>query len=326
MVSIDVPVFYQEWATRSGGVIDAAAGVGPDTLEDARLAYRTFFQDSFPAPDGVTFDSVDADGVAAERATPADAVPGRHLVYLHGGAYLAGDPQGYRGLVGDLARRLRARVLVPHYRLAPEAVFPAPIEDAVTAYRRLLEEGAEPHNVVLAGDSAGGAMAVSALVAARDQGLPMPAASIAISPWANLEHTGVTMFTLDGVDPSVNRAGLSRAADIVLGGAPRNNPLASPVFADTRGLPPVLIQTGGHEVMLSDAVRLAAKLAEDSVPLRLDVAPGMGHVWHLLAAHLPAADKAVADAVAFAEEHLPAAVAEEIVESLGRPQPPRLSI
>ncbi|MCK2238703.1 MULTISPECIES: alpha/beta hydrolase [unclassified Crossiella] len=306
MVSIDVPAFYREWATRSGEVINAAAGEGSATLADTRLAYRKFFQDSFPAPDGVTFDAVDADGVAAEWATPADAVTGRHLIYLHGGAYLVGDPQGYRGLVGTIAQRLRARVLVPDYRLAPEAVFPAAVEDAVTAYRWLLAQGARPEHVVVAGDSAGGAMAISALVAARDQGLPLPAASIALSPWANLEHTGATMRTLDGIDPSVNRAGLRRAADLVLGNTPPNSPLASPVFADTRGLPPVLIQIGGHEVMLSDAIRLAAKLAEDAVPVRLDIAPRMGHVWHLLTGHLPAADKAIANAITFAQDHLPA--------------------
>ncbi|MFI6165544.1 alpha/beta hydrolase [Nocardia sp. NPDC051052] len=306
MVPIDVPAFYQEWAIRSGGVVDAAAGEGPDTLDEVRIAYRKFFQDSFPAPDAMTFAAVDVGGVAAEWATPTAAVPGRHLIYLHGGAYLVGDPQGYRGLVGNLAKGLRARALVPDYRLAPEAVFPAAVDDAVTAYRWLLEQGAAPENVVFAGDSAGGAMAVSVLVAARDQGLALPAASIAISPWANLEHTGTTMRTLDGTDPSVGRAGLRRAAALVLGGAPRHSPLASPVFADTRGLPPVLIQIGGHEVMLSDAIRLATKLAEDAVPTRLDIAPEMGHVWHLLAGHLPAADKAIADAVAFAEEHLPA--------------------
>ncbi|MEU7145378.1 alpha/beta hydrolase [Nocardia sp. NPDC046473] len=307
MVSIDVPTFYQEWAARSGGVFAAAAGQGPDTLDDIRLAYRKFFQDSFPAPNGVSFVPVDADGVPAEYATPANAATSRHMVYLHGGAYLVGDPQGYRGLVGTLAERLHARVLVPDYRLAPEAVFPAAVDDAVAAYRWLLDQGVAPGNVVFAGDSAGGAMAISVLVAARDRGLAMPSASIAISPWANLEHTGATMRTLDGIDPSVSRAGLHSAADLVLGGTPRNNPLASPVFADTRGLPPVLIQIGGHEVMLSDAIRLATRLATDAVPTRLDIEPQMGHVWHLLAGHLPAADKAIAAAVAFAEEHLHAA-------------------
>lgn len=247
---------------------------------------------------------MDAGGVAAERVTTAGAVEGRYLVYLHGGAYIVGDPQGYRGLVGHFVRRLRAHALVPDYRLAPEALFPAAVEDSVTAYRWLLEQGTDPANVVFAGDSAGGALAVSALVEARGQGLPMPAAAIVISPWANLEHTGATMFSLDGVDPSVGRQGLRRAADVVLGRAPANSPLASPVFADTRGLPPVLIQIGGHEVMLSDALRLAAKLAEDSVPVRLEVAPEMGHVWHLLVGHFPAADKAVSDGVAFALEHL----------------------
>ncbi|MEU7042003.1 alpha/beta hydrolase [Streptomyces varsoviensis] len=305
MTSFDVSAFYQEWATQSGLVFAAATGEGPDSLADVRLGYRKFFQDSFPAPDGVTFESVDADGVPAEIAVPEDAIPGRYMVYLHGGAYITGDPQGYRGLTGTLARRLRARVLVPDYRLAPDAVFPAPVDDSVTAYRWLLAQGAAPRNVVFAGDSAGGAMAVSALVAARDLGLPLPAASIAISPWANLEHTGASMVTLDAVDPSVSRAGLRRAAAVALGNAPLSSPLASPVFADTRGLPPVLIQIGGHEVMLSDAIRLAAKLADDAVPARLDVAPGMGHVWPLAVGHHPAADKAIADAIAFAEEHLP---------------------
>jgi monoterpene epsilon-lactone hydrolase len=150
-------------------------------------------------------------------------------------------------------------------------------------------------------------MAVTVLVAARDQDLPMPAASIAISPWANLEHTGATMLTRNDIDPSVSREGLRKAADIFLGNASQSSPLASPVFADTHRLPPVLIQIGGHEVMLSDAIRLAATLAEDAVPTRLDVAPGMGHVWHLFTGHLPAADKALTDAVAFAEEHLPRA-------------------
>ncbi|WP_406503162.1 alpha/beta hydrolase [Streptomyces sp. NBC_00212] len=304
MVSIDVSGFYKEWAARSGDVIDAAEGAGPGSLDALRLAYRAFFQDSLPAPDGVAFHAVDAGGVAAERVTTAGAVEGRYLVYLHGGAYIVGDPQGYRGLVGHFVRRLRAHALVPDYRLAPEALFPAAVEDSVTAYRWLLEQGTDPANVVFAGDSAGGALAVSALVEARGQGLPMPAAAIVISPWANLEHTGATMFSLDGVDPSVGRQGLRRAADVVLGRAPANSPLASPVFADTRGLPPVLIQIGGHEVMLSDALRLAAKLAEDSVPVRLEVAPEMGHVWHLLVGHFPAADKAVSDGVAFALEHL----------------------
>ncbi|KAA8889590.1 alpha/beta hydrolase [Nocardia colli] len=130
---------------------------------------------------------------------------------------------------------------------------------------------------------------------------------MAFSPWVNLEHTGATMRTLDGIDPSVNRAGLRRAADLVLGGTPRNSPVASPVFADTLGLPLVLIQIGGHEVMLSDAIGLAATPAAAAVPTRLDVTPRMGHVWHLLVGHLPAADKAVAAAIAFAEEHLLAA-------------------
>lgn len=295
--------FYEEWGARTARALGELRATG--SVSDAvREDYDEFFRHNFPAPEGMTFEGVDAAGVAAEWATPGDRVPNRVLLYLHGGAYLVGSPSGYRGLVGAFARDLRARALVPHYRLAPEAPFPAAIEDGVTAYRWLLDQGVGAGDIVVAGDSAGGAMAVSVLVAARDRGLPMPAASIAFSPWANLEHTGASMVTRNGIDPSADREGLHQAAAFFLAGAERSHPLASPVFANTRGLPPVLIQIGEREVMLSDAVRLASRLADTAVATRLDVTPGMAHVWHLFAGRLPAADKALADAVSFAEEHL----------------------
>ncbi|MEV7427125.1 MULTISPECIES: alpha/beta hydrolase [unclassified Streptomyces] len=294
--------FYEEWGERTARALAALEASG--TLGTVREDYDAFLSENFPAPAGVSFATVDVAGLAAEWATPQDRAPGRVLLYLHGGAYLVGGPGGYHGLVGAFARDLRARALVPDYRLAPEAPFPAAIQDGVAAYRWLLDQGVDAGDIVVAGDSAGGAMAVSVLVAARDEGLPMPAASIAFSPWANLEHTGASMTTRNGIDPSANREGLHRAATAFLAGTDPSHPLASPVFADTRGLPPVLIQIGEREVMLSDAIRLAARLADTAVATRLDVAPGMAHVWHLFAGRHPAADKALADAVAFAKEHL----------------------
>lgn len=294
--------FYEEWGERTARAL--AALEAPGTLGTVREDYDAFLSENFPAPAGVSFETVEAAGMAAEWATPQHVVPGRVLLYLHGGAYLVGGPRGYHGLVGAFARDLRARALVPDYRLAPEAPFPAAIQDGVAAYRWLLGQGVDAGDIVVAGDSAGGAMAVSVLVAAREEGLPMPAASIAFSPWVNLEHTGASMTTRNGIDPSANREGLHRAATAFLAGTDPSHPLASPVFADTRGLPPVLIQIGEREVMLSDAIRLAARLADTAVATRLDVAPGMAHVWHLFAGRNPAADKALADAVAFAKEHL----------------------
>ncbi|WP_193560809.1 alpha/beta hydrolase [Streptomyces alboflavus] len=294
--------FYEEWGERTARAL--AVLEAPGTLGTVREDYDAFLSENFPAPAGVSFETVDAAGMAAEWATPQHVVPGRVLLYLHGGAYLVGGPRGYHGLVGAFARDLRARALVPDYRLAPETPFPAAIQDKVASYRWLLGQGVDVGDIVVAGDSAGGAMAVSVLVAAREEGLPMPAASIVFSPWANLEHTGASMTTRNGIDPSANREGLHRAATAFLAGTDPSHLLASPVFADTRGLPPVLIQIGEREVMLSDAIRLAARLADTAVATRLDVAPGMAHAWHLFAGRRPAADKALADAVAFAKEHL----------------------
>ncbi|MFF1566417.1 alpha/beta hydrolase [Streptomyces sp. NPDC058293] len=304
-IDVDVDGIWKEWSARFGAAVEIAQGTVSGDLDEARRAYDDFFETRFAAPpQGVSFEAVDAAGVPAEWFTPHETVPGRTLLYLHGGAYIVGGPTGYHGMVGHFADTLRAKALLPDYRLAPEHPFPAAVEDSLTAYQWLLEQGTDPSSIVVAGDSAGGALAVSVLVAARNHGLPMPAASIPISPWANLEHTGDSMTTKHGIDPLNTREGLVNAAAVYLGGAPTSSTTASPVFADLRGLPPTLVQIGEREVMLSDAVRLAGHLAEAAVHTRLDVWPGMPHVWHLLADTLPQARQAIADASAFAEQHL----------------------
>ena len=191
---------------------------------------------------------------------------------------------------------------MPDYRLAPEHPFPAAIEDSLAAYAWLLDQGHSPRSIVFSGDSAGGAMVVSVMAAAKRAGLPLPAAGAALSPWANLEHSGASMATRDGIDPTVNLVGFNLMARAFLNGTPKSDADASPVFADVRGLPPILIHIGEREVMLSDAIRLAGHLAENRVRVTLEVWPDMFHVWHLFAAVLQEGMQALGRAAEFLEE------------------------
>lgn len=267
-------------------------------LDEARAAYVAVKARQLPPPD-VTFQPVDMGGVPAGLASPEGVEGGRVLFYIHGGGYVAGGSGASRAEVGRLAQALRARAYVPDYRLAPEHPYPTPIDDVLSAYRWLLDNGASAASVVFAGESAGGAMVVSVMVRARNAGLPLPARGLAISPWANLEHTGASMTSRDGLDPLVTRDALRLLAAAFLGDRLRGDPDASPVFADVRGLPPIMVQVGENEVMLSDAIRLAEHLASNRVRTTLEVWPGMFHVWHHFAAILPEAREAIATASLF---------------------------
>ena len=259
-----------------------------------------------PVAEGVRFEPVDMGGVPGTLAIPDEIIGNRVMLYIHGGAYIIGAPACYHGLAAAFALGLKARVFMPDYQLAPEHPFPTPIEDVFTTYGWLLDSGYDARSIVFAGDSAGGAMTVSVMAMARDAGLPLPAGGAAISPWANLKHSGASMTTRDGVDPTTTRAALDTMARTFLAGAPPNDPLASPVFADVHGLPPILIQIGGTELMLSDAMRLATHLGESGVRVSLEVWPEMFHVWHQYQALLPEAVEAIANVNAFLARSLDA--------------------
>jgi monoterpene epsilon-lactone hydrolase len=252
-----------------------------------------------PTPASVRVEQIDMGGVPGTLITPQDVDGDRVLFYIHGGAYIVGGPDGYHGLAAAFAEALKARVYLPDYRLAPEHRFPIPIEDTFAAYRWLIQQGQNPKSVTFAGDSAGGAMVVSVMVMARNAGIPLPAGGAALSPWANLEHTGASMFNREGLDKLNTKAGLDLMARTFLGDALPNSPEASPVFADVRGLPPILVQIGEGELMLSDAIRLASHLGENRVRVSLEVWPGMFHVWHMFHAELPEGREAIANAVTF---------------------------
>jgi acetyl esterase/lipase len=285
-------------------VIDALrARPEADSIEEKRANMEAFATVARP-PEGTTATPVDAGGVPAEWVTLPSADPTRVVLYLHGGGYTSGSPNTHRRFVALLGRACGARVLNIDYRLAPEHPHPAAVEDAVAAYRWLVGQGADPDHIALAGDSAGGGLAAAALVALRDAGDPLPAAAALISPWVDLELTGASMTTRAAVDPMCSAESLKPSADMYLAGQDARTPLASPVYADLSGLPALLIHVGDAEVLLDDAVRLAANARAARVEVTLHVVPEMIHVWHVFAGLLPEAETALDDLAAWLRARL----------------------
>jgi acetyl esterase/lipase len=202
------------------------------------------------------------------------------LLYFHGGGYVIGSPLSHRHVTGQLALVSKACVLSVDYALAPEKPFPAAVTDGVKAYRWLLDRGHAPGAIAIGGDSAGGGLTAATLVAARDQGLPMPVCAILISPWTDLTCDTATYETRPAVDPMIAPDGIRTMANVYLAGADPRDPLASPNFADLTGLPPLLIHVGDNEVLLDDARILAKRALEAGVDARIEVWDRMFHVWH----------------------------------------------
>ena len=254
------------------------------------------------APDGVTCTPVDAGGVSAEWSVAAGVDEAKVVLYVHGGGYVMGSAGSHRDVTGRLSKAAGARVLSLNYRLAPEHPFPAPVDDAVAAYRWLLAQGISPGNIAVAGDSAGGGLAIATLLALRDAGEPLPAAGIGISPWVDMEGTGESMTTRAAVDPVVQKEGLLGMAKLYLGDADPKNPLAAPLHADLAGLPPLLLQVGDAETLLDDSTRLAERARAAGVDVTLKVWDEMPHVWHLFAPILPEGRQAIDEIGSFFQE------------------------
>ncbi|MGW7253589.1 alpha/beta hydrolase [Streptomyces sp. NPDC054834] len=257
-----------------------------------------------PAPDDVITGRTTLGGRPALELEPAEAAPRGRLLYLHGGGYVVGSPDTHAGLVGELARRAGVRATSPAYRLAPEHPFPAAVEDGLAAYRALLDSGTDPQELALAGDSAGGGLAIATLLAAREAGLPQPAAVAVLSPWADLTLSGESVRSKEEIDPIFTTDQVRAYADRYLGDRDRAQPLASPVFADLTGLPPLLIQVGSREVLLDDAVRLAGRAGADDVDVTLEVWPEVPHVFQHHYGRLDDADAALDRTARFLAERL----------------------
>jgi monoterpene epsilon-lactone hydrolase len=255
----------------------SALPVGSDVSEQRRLLQQ--LASAQPLPAGVTVTAAALGGVPTAEIT-VDGIEPRHVVlYFHGGVYVLGDALQAAGLAAQVARRTQAKVISVDYRLAPEHPYPAAVDDALAAYRALLEDGTAPSDIAFAGESAGGGLAVATLVNARDHGLPQPAAAYLMSPYADLTLAGTTMDTKHDVDPLLSRELLQPRISDYTAGQDAAAGLISPVFADLSGLPPLIIQAGSHEVLLDDAVRLARQAAIADVEVTLDITPGVPHVF-----------------------------------------------
>ena len=242
-----------------------------------------------PLPAEITVTAAVLGGVPVAEIT-VDGIEPRHTVlYFHGGVYVLGDAAQAAGLASQIGRRTRAMVISVDYRLAPEHPYPAAVDDALAAYQALLDNGTAPQDIAFAGESAGAGLAIATLVNARDHGLPLPAAALAMSPYADLTLAGTTMDTKRDADPLLSRENLqARIPDYTAGHDPTLG-LISPIFADLSGLPPLIIQAGTHEVLLDDAIRLAAQAATADVQVTLDITPGVPHVFQ---AYYPILDEA----------------------------------
>ena len=251
---------------------------------------------SFLHTSGLKVEQVEEGSVRGEWLAvpePGDNV----LLYLHGGGYVSCSPQSHRAITASLARLLKGRVFSLDYRLAPESPFPAAVDDAADAYQWLLNRGIRPENIAVAGDSAGGGLTLALLLRLRRMGLPLPACAVCLSPWVDMtgkydyrNRKSCAMFRGDEAEAF---------ASLYLQGAPAESEEASPLFADLRGLPPLLIQVSSTEMLLDDALRLQEKASQCGVELHLSVYPGLFHVWPIFVGLIPEAGMALREIADF---------------------------
>ena len=280
-------------ATLRQGQLDLRADVA--TL---RVAFNDVMA-RIPVASDVDYISTTIGGVNAIDVTIRGIDTANMILYFHGGVYVIGSAATSVPLVSDLARRAQASALTVDYRLAPEHPYPAAVDDARAAYEGLLAQGVDAGQIALAGESAGGGLAVATLLALRDAGTPLPSSAFLMSPYADLTLSGETILQNQATDLVLTPEGLRLRVPDYVGGADASNPQISPVFGDLSGLPPLLIQASSHEILLSDALRLARKAAIDGVPVTLEVTPGVPHVFQGFAAVLDEGNAALDRASTF---------------------------
>lgn len=295
---------------------DALTDIGIDKLMDTlrergtpeglsleeRRARMDDIGDRFPVSAEALVDVVEIAGRPAEWISAPGADPDRVMLYVHGGGYVQGSLHSHRNMAYEIARAMDGRVLNLDYRLAPEHAFPAAVDDMTAAWQALLDSGVDPAKASFGGDSAGGGLILAALVDVRDKGMPLPACGCCISPWTDLIGTGQTMETKAAEDPMVGRDALTFFADLYMDGADAAQPLASPLYANFRGLPPLLIQVGTAETLLDDSRRLAARARYAGVAVDYVEWAGMPHIWHIFAPLLQASRDAITELGAFVKQ------------------------
>lgn len=261
--------------------------------------------DMVKLPKDVKCESVDTGGVPAVWISTSNAIIDRVILYLHGGGYVAGSIKSHQNLAARLARVSHTRVLLLDYRLAPEYIFPAAIEDAMTAYRWLVSsERILPKNIIIGGDSAGGGLTIAVLVKLRDEGDQLPAAAICLSPWTDLAMTGDSIKTNVDIDPVATVDAIENMAKLYYGDENAKNPLISPLYANLEGLPPLLIQVGTAELLLDDSVRLADRAKAAGVEVQLEIWQDMIHVFPLFAEWAPEGQQGIEQIGEFIKKHI----------------------
>lgn len=279
-----------------------AGGLGLEALSvDEQRTIMEASAEMFPTEPDVYASEVDAGGLPADWVTIDGVEASRAILYFHGGGYTIGSRNTHRGLAGRIARAAQARVLLPDYRLAPENPFPAAVEDATACWRWLISKGYAPDRMAIAGDSSGGGLTLATLLALKESGDPLPACAVGLSPWTDLAREEPTverdaiddpMLTVEGVRAS----GQQYAADNVY------NPLASPLYGDLQNLPPLLLQVGSREILLSDSTRFAEKAQAAGVEVTIEIEEGLIHVWHMFP-DIPEAQSAIERIGAFIKRH-----------------------
>lgn len=250
------------------------------SVVSVRRAVNAFTQIT-PRQPGVKIWNSEARGLTGEWVVPPKADDGRLIFYIHGGGYFFGSPQTHRPMTTRLAKLSKSRLFALQYRLAPENKFPAPIEDSVGVYCELLGRGYDPKKIVVAGDSAGGGLTLATLVALKEQGIPMPAGAVCFSPWTDLAVTGESVAKNARICAMFREEGLVRAAEQYLADVDPRHPLASPLYADLSGLPPLLIHASDTELLMADSQRIAEKARAAGVLVELELFRDQPHVWQI---------------------------------------------
>ncbi len=259
----------------------------------------------WPVADDVNLELVDLDGVPGEWSIAPGSDATRVLIFFHGGGYCSGSILSHRRMVTEAGRAARTRTLAVGYRLAPEHPFPAAIDDALTVWRYVRNQGVAAKHIAIGGDSAGGGLTVALINRLRNAREELPGCAWLVSPWTDLTMSGETLTTKDAIDPIIHKGYLGELADAYLpADTDRKDPQISPLYADLKGLPPTLIQVGSAETLLADATRFAAAAGAADVPVTLEIWPHMIHAWHLWNAHLEPGRRALANAGSFIRECL----------------------
>lgn len=280
------------------------SGLASGTIAEQRAAMAKAVGSVAP-PEGIDVESVVLGGRRSERMVPRTAHDEGTVLYLHGGGYCTGSLDSHRGLAGRIALAAGCPVVTLDYRLAPEQPHPAALNDALAAYHDLLAGGTRPERIAIAGDSAGGGLTVASLVALRDEGSPLPAAAACLSPWVDLTQTAGSYDSVGHLDPMITKSGLDVFAEAYLAGAPASSPLASPVFADLSGLPPMVVEVGEREALLDDATHLVDRLREAGGSVSLTVWPELIHVFQAFPGSvIPEADQSIDAVGSFLSHHL----------------------